>query len=127
MAGLTVLAVSAVMAVSIMTATPLNSTPLFRDPESEQSDTILHLSCCPLVSHCNDTIFRFLTADFGPPPPHPKKFTNSILCGTSRGSGVRKRVVSKRVVSADVPPERKPEQGYVRQNRPFGNRPFISQ
>ena len=37
-----------------------------------------------------------------------------------------KRVVSKRVVSADVPPERKPERGYVRQNHPFGNRPFIS-
>ena len=44
-----------------------------------------------------------------------------------RYSGVRKRVVSKRVVLADVPPERKPERGYVRQNRPFGNRPFISQ
>ena len=29
---------------------------------------------------------------------------------------VDKRVVSKRVVSADVPPERKPERGYVRQN-----------
>ena len=42
-------------------------------------------------------------------------------------SGVRKRVVSKRVVFADVPPERKPERGYVRQNHPFGNRPFISQ
>ena len=41
-------------------------------------------------------------------------------------SGVRKRVVSKRVVLADVPPERKPERGYVRQNHPFGNRPFIS-
>ena len=25
------------------------------------------------------------------------------------------------------PPERKPERGYVRQNHPFGNRPFISQ
>ena len=33
--------------------------------------------------------------------------------------GVDKRVVSKRVVSADVPPERKPERGYVRQNHPF--------
>ena len=41
-------------------------------------------------------------------------------------SGVRSRVVSKRVVLADVPPERKPERGYVRQNHPFGNRPFIS-
>ena len=41
--------------------------------------------------------------------------------------GVDKRVVSKRVVSADVPPERKPERGYIRQNHPFGNRPFISQ
>ena len=41
--------------------------------------------------------------------------------------GVDKRVVSKRVVLADVPPERKPERGYVRQNHPFGNRPFISQ
>ena len=34
-AVLTVLAVSAVMAVSFMTATPLNSTPLFRDPEKQ--------------------------------------------------------------------------------------------
>ena len=33
--------------------------------------------------------------------------------------GVDKRVVSKRVVSADVPPEPKPERGYVRQNHPF--------
>ena len=40
---------------------------------------------------------------------------------------LRKRVVSKRVVLADVPPERKPARGYVRQNHPFGNRPFISQ
>ena len=39
-------------------------------------------------------------------------------------SGVRKRVVSKRVVSADVPPERKPERGYVRQNHPFTKPPF---
>ena len=38
--------------------------------------------------------------------------------------GVRKRVVSKRVVSADVPPERKPERGYVRQNHPFTKPPF---
>ena len=37
------------------------------------------------------------------------------------------KAVSKRVVLADVPPERKPERGYVRQNHPFGNRPFISQ
>ena len=35
-----------------------------------------------------------------------------------------KRVVSKRVVSADVPPERKPERGYVRQNQPFRKPPF---
>ena len=47
---------------------------------------------------------------------------NSACC-----SGVSKRVVSKRVVLADVPPERKPERGHVRQNHPFGNRPFISQ
>ena len=38
--------------------------------------------------------------------------------------GVRKRVVSKRVVLADVPPERKPERGYVRQNHPFTKPPF---
>ena len=38
--------------------------------------------------------------------------------------GVDKRVVSKRVVSADVPPERKPERGYVRQNHPFTEPPF---
>ena len=37
--------------------------------------------------------------------------------------GVDKRVVSKRVVSADVPPERKPERGYVRQNHPFTKPP----
>ena len=50
-----------------------------------------------------------------------------IFSGWSVISGVRKRVVSKRVVLADVPPERKSERGYVRQNHPFGNRPFISQ
>ena len=33
-------------------------------------------------------------------------------------------MVSKRVVSADVPPERKPERGYVRQNHPFTKPPF---
>ena len=38
--------------------------------------------------------------------------------------GVDKRVVSKRVVSADVPPQRKPERGYVRQNHPFTKPPF---
>ena len=38
--------------------------------------------------------------------------------------GVDIRVVSKRVVSADVPPERKPERGYVRQNHPFTKPPF---
>ena len=38
--------------------------------------------------------------------------------------GVDKRVVSKRVVLADVPPERKPERGYVRQNHPFTKPPF---
>ena len=38
--------------------------------------------------------------------------------------GVDKRVVSKSVVSADVPPERKPERGYVRQNHPFTKPPF---
>ena len=52
------------------------------------------------------------------------KMSNFSAC---HFSGVRKRVVSQRVVSADVPPERKPERGYVRQNHPFGNRPFISQ
>ena len=36
----------------------------------------------------------------------------------------RKRVVSKRVVLADVPPERKPERGYVRQDHPFTKPPF---
>ena len=30
---MTVLAVSAVVAVSVVTASPLNSTPLFRDPD----------------------------------------------------------------------------------------------
>ena len=38
--------------------------------------------------------------------------------------GVDKGVVSKRVVSADVPPERRPERGYVRQNHPFTKPPF---
>ena len=38
--------------------------------------------------------------------------------------GVDKRVVSKRVVSADVPPERKPQRGYVCQNHPFTKPPF---
>ena len=38
--------------------------------------------------------------------------------------GVDKRVVSKRVVLADVPPERKPERGYIRQNHPFTKPPF---
>ena len=38
----------------------------------------------------------------------------SILFG-----GSQKGWVSKRVVLADVPPERKPERGYVRQNHPF--------
>ena len=38
--------------------------------------------------------------------------------------GVDKRVVSKRVLSADVPPERKPERGYVRQDHPFTKPPF---
>ena len=33
-------------------------------------------------------------------------------------------MVSKRVASADVPPERKPERGYVRQNHPFTKLPF---
>ena len=42
----------------------------------------------------------------------------------SPSSGVDKRVVSKRVVLADVPPERKPERGYVRQNHPFTKPPF---
>ena len=32
--------------------------------------------------------------------------------------------VDKRVVLADVPPERKPERGYVRQNHPFTKPPF---
>ena len=35
-----------------------------------------------------------------------------------------KRGVSKRVVRSDVPPERKPERGYVRQNHPFTKPPF---
>ena len=38
--------------------------------------------------------------------------------------GVDKRVVSKRVVLADVPPERKLERGYIRQNHPFTKPPF---
>ena len=33
-------------------------------------------------------------------------------------------MVSKRVVLADVPPDRKPERGYIRQNHPFTKPPF---
>ena len=37
MTVLAVSAVSAVVAVSVMTATPFNSTPLFRDPDNSQN------------------------------------------------------------------------------------------
>ena len=50
---------------------------------------------------------------FSPPIP-----VHAIL------SGIDKRVVSQRVVLADVPPERKPERGYLRQNHPFTKPPF---
>ena len=40
--------------------------------------------------------------------------SQSIVHAQSIMSGVDKRVVSKRVVLADVPPERKPEQEYIR-------------
>ena len=40
-----------------------------------------------------------------------RRKSNSFFGG---GGGVAKRVVSKRVVLADVPPERKPELGYIR-------------
>ena len=55
-----------------------------------------------------------------PKPPFwkPPFYLPMTLCG------VDKRVVSKRVVSADVPPERKSERGYVRQNHPFAKPPF---
>ena len=70
-----------------------------------------------------DGPFWYKEAHFG-----PIRSANCTLAIPERGfSGVRKRVVSKRVVLADVPPERKPERGYVRQNHPFRNRPFISQ
>ena len=48
----------------------------------------------------------------------------TALLSPSDPFGVDKRVVSKRVVSADVPPERKPERGYIRQNHPFTKPPF---
>ena len=38
----------------------------------------------------------------------------AFLCHATDFSRVDKRVVSKRVVLADVPPERKPERGYIR-------------
>ena len=59
-----------------------------------------------------------------PPGTSPEVSRPNSREMTSLLSGVRKRVVSKRVVSADVPPERKPERGYVRQNHPFTKPPF---
>ena len=61
---------------------------------------------------------------FGPskvsnPTPATWKATKEYL-----NSEEPRRVVSKRVVLADVPPERKPERGYVRQNHPFTKPPF---
>ena len=58
--------------------------------------------------------------------PKPPFYETALLSPSDPFWG-RQRVVSKRVVSADVPPERKPERGYVRQNRPFTKPPFISQ
>ena len=49
--------------------------------------------------------------------PKPPFYETSLYLPVSL-FGVDKRVVSKRVVWADVPPERKPERGYVRQNHP---------
>ena len=64
-------------------------------------------------------------------PPPPGKWAQYLSPNLHRNlqpqvhnSGVRKRAVSKRVVSADVPPERKPERGYLRQNHPFTKPPF---
>ena len=51
-AVLTVLAVSAVMAVSVMTATPLELNPLFRDPEYEASMGVVQHSHSIDASSC---------------------------------------------------------------------------
>ena len=61
--------------------------------------------------------------------PNEGTFAKTTLLETALLSpndpfGVDKGVVSKRVVSADVPPERKPERAYVRQNHPFTKPPF---
>ena len=70
-ATVSVLAVSAVMAVSVMTASPLNSTPLFRDLEVRE---ILGMS--------PESFFRIILAPIKknrhligtcPPPPPPKR------------------------------------------------------
>ena len=56
--------------------------------------------------------------------PKPPFYETALLSPSEPLFGVDKRVVSKRVVSADVPPERKPERGYVRQNHLFTKPPF---
>ena len=62
-----------------------------------------------------------------PTPPHCSNAHSYFDCGDTLHitlSGVDKRAVSKRAVFADVPPERKPERGYVCQNHPFTKPPL---
>ena len=56
--------------------------------------------------------------------PKPPFYETDLLSPSDPFWCCHKRVVSKRVVSADVPPERKPERGYIRQNHPFTKPPF---
>ena len=60
-ATVTVLAVSAVMAVSVMTAIPLNSTPLFRHPDP----TVLRRRSTGFALHCTSKLYcnAFLPLD----------------------------------------------------------------
>ena len=83
--------------------------------------------------------FRRLAQKF--PRPSQKYNWTSPEVNPISGRRLPKRAVSQRVVLADVPPERKPERGYIRmlgrnENRNEGafakttflrNRPFISQ
>ena len=96
----------------------------------------VHLFCYVFhsVSELRRACFRQAHVAQAAHPPGASSFMRG-LCASSlcpriphapapTFSGVCKRVVSKRVVSADVPPDRKPERGYVRQNHPFTKPPF---
>ena len=84
--------------------------------------TMTTLFCNPKANVCAlFSCFCLKCVNVCGPPSTPETPKNSKSLRSD--SGVRKRVVSKRVVSADVPPERKPERGYVRQNHPFTKPP----